>query len=244
MSRKRNKLIDDTINFFYGLAVLLSIWVFFKTYNVYLAIISFVLSVIILTAGILYYKSWRRKKIIGSGIEIIDKMGGEEFEELLLEYFKKLGYKGHLTPVTEDFGADIVLNKDERKIVVQAKRWSRSVGIEAVQQVIGAIKYYNADKGMVITSNVFTENAYELAESNGIELWDRKKLIELGDKSKELVLSIKNRGNVSSMAANEVSATSSQTCPWCGRSLVLKNGKYGRFWGCSGFPKCRFTRNI
>lgn len=31
-------------------------------------------------------------------------------------------------------------------------------------------------------------------------------------------------------------------CPFCGSPLVLRNGKYGPFWGCSNYPKCRYTR--
>lgn len=30
-------------------------------------------------------------------------------------------------------------------------------------------------------------------------------------------------------------------CPECGRPLVARNGRYGPFLGCSGFPACRFT---
>ena len=30
-------------------------------------------------------------------------------------------------------------------------------------------------------------------------------------------------------------------CPRCNGSLVLKNGKYGQFYGCSNYPKCNFT---
>lgn len=33
-------------------------------------------------------------------------------------------------------------------------------------------------------------------------------------------------------------------CPRCKHSLVLKNGKYGDFWGCSNYPKCKFTKPI
>ncbi len=33
-------------------------------------------------------------------------------------------------------------------------------------------------------------------------------------------------------------------CPRCGHSLVLRNGKYGNFFGCSNYPKCRFTNPI
>ena len=30
-------------------------------------------------------------------------------------------------------------------------------------------------------------------------------------------------------------------CPRCGGSLIHKEGKYGSFWGCSNYPKCRYT---
>lgn len=32
------------------------------------------------------------------------------------------------------------------------------------------------------------------------------------------------------------------TCPRCGRKLVEKNGKYGKFIGCSGYPNCKYSR--
>ncbi|MBO4572509.1 MAG: NERD domain-containing protein [Clostridia bacterium] len=32
-------------------------------------------------------------------------------------------------------------------------------------------------------------------------------------------------------------------CPRCGGDLVLRNGKYGTFWGCSNYPKCKFIKN-
>ena len=31
-------------------------------------------------------------------------------------------------------------------------------------------------------------------------------------------------------------------CPLCGKELVERKGKFGDFWGCSGYPKCRFTK--
>lgn len=33
-------------------------------------------------------------------------------------------------------------------------------------------------------------------------------------------------------------------CPSCGSLLKKRNGKYGMFWGCSGYPDCRYTENI
>ena len=33
-------------------------------------------------------------------------------------------------------------------------------------------------------------------------------------------------------------------CPKCGGVLTKRSGRYGKFWGCSGYPECRYTRNL
>lgn len=33
-------------------------------------------------------------------------------------------------------------------------------------------------------------------------------------------------------------------CPRCGEILQRRNGRFGEFWGCSGYPRCRYTENI
>lgn len=38
-------------------------------------------------------------------------------------------------------------------------------------------------------------------------------------------------------------AVASGHCPLCGGSLVLRNGKYGQFYGCSNYPKCTYKLN-
>ncbi|MBM4288250.1 MAG: type I DNA topoisomerase [Deltaproteobacteria bacterium] len=35
-----------------------------------------------------------------------------------------------------------------------------------------------------------------------------------------------------------------ETCPQCGQTLVAKQGRYGPFLACPGYPKCRFTRSL
>ena len=34
-----------------------------------------------------------------------------------------------------------------------------------------------------------------------------------------------------------------EVCPKCGGSLIERSGKYGKFFGCSNYPKCNFTKN-
>ena len=35
-----------------------------------------------------------------------------------------------------------------------------------------------------------------------------------------------------------------EKCPECGKDLVIKRGRFGEFIACSGYPECRYTRNI
>ncbi len=128
----------------------------------------------------------------------IDNLSGNEFEEYLLNLFKNLGYDGRLTPTSNDFGADLIVSKDDEKVVVQAKRYSNTVGISSVQEVIGARNYYQANKCLVVTSNYFTPNAIDLAEANNVELWDRDVLIKM------ITLSLDVTGNSKNHSQNLV----------------------------------------
>jgi len=33
-----------------------------------------------------------------------------------------------------------------------------------------------------------------------------------------------------------------EICPQCGKPLVIKTGRYGKFIACSGYPKCKYTK--
>ena len=35
-----------------------------------------------------------------------------------------------------------------------------------------------------------------------------------------------------------------KTCPKCGAQLLIRLGKYGKFYACSKFPKCRYTESL
>lgn len=43
---------------------------------------------------------------------------------------------------------------------------------------------------------------------------------------------------------DESEPTNQLICPKCGKSLLEKNGRYGKFLGCSSFPKCDYTKSV
>ncbi len=35
-----------------------------------------------------------------------------------------------------------------------------------------------------------------------------------------------------------------EVCPECGKPVVVKNGRFGKFLACSGYPDCKYTRSF
>ena len=68
-------------------------------------------------------------------IENIKRLNGYEFENNLAELYKKMGYFVIQTPLSNDQGADLIVEKMGIKSVIQAKRYSSKVGNKAVQEV-------------------------------------------------------------------------------------------------------------
>lgn len=120
-----------------------------------------------------------KNKLINDDVNIqsqIDSMTGIEFEEMLRKYYQEQGFYVNSTPKSNDYGADLVVEKFGEKFVIQAKRYSSNVGVKAIQEVVSAINYYKADKGIVVTNSYFTKNAIKLAKTNGIQLVERDEL--------------------------------------------------------------------
>lgn len=119
----------------------------------------------------------RERKLRKSGILEVDKMSGRKFEEFLQALLKSKGYYVQLTPASGDYGVDLILSSKDKKIIVQAKRYKKNVGVKAVQEIASAKNHYRADECWVITNSFFTEQAKKLASSNEVRLIDRKHLM-------------------------------------------------------------------
>ncbi len=46
------------------------------------------------------------------------------------------------------------------------------------------------------------------------------------------------------MESNENESEVPKKCPKCGSDLVEREGKYGKFLGCTNFPECRYTYDL
>lgn len=41
--------------------------------------------------------------------------------------------------------------------------------------------------------------------------------------------------------AQELKSEEKKICPECGEEMVVRDGEYGKFWGCTGYPDCDHT---
>jgi len=216
--------------------------VFFFVQNVYLSITAALVIFICINSLVYYFQLLKERKIRSSSIEKINHMSGIEFEEYLHAILKKLGYKVFLTETTGDFGADLILQKDGIKTVVQAKRYKGSVGIKAVQEIFGAKSYYDAQDAWVITNSYYTKAAKALALKSNVRLLNRNSLIELALDAGIQPTTLYQTNNIKNEASKtELIEKNSKQCPICSNEMVIRNGKHGRFYGCSNFPVCRGT---
>ena len=155
-----------------------------------------------------------------------------EFEEYIADFFSKLGYKTQTVGGSHDEGIDVIAEKDGIKHYIQCKKFiTQTVSVGAVRDFYGAITDHLAKgKGYFITTNKFTLEAEKFAEDKPIELIDGQRLIEY------IRLAEKEGGVLKSPPLEK--------CLHCGGNLIEKRGKFGKFYGCSNYPQCRFTKKL
>lgn len=178
------------------------------------------------------------KRMAKSGIHIIDKMDGYQFEVYLKALFRELGYRPEVTKCSCDYGVDIVL-KGKNRIVIQAKRYGikNRVGVRAVQEVYTGKAYYKADEAWIVTNSYYTKQAEELAKACNVKLIDRVGLQHFINKV--------NPEQKAEDVYQQVEPAE-RKCPICKNQLIIRYSKENanKFFGCSQFPSCTHTEAI
>lgn len=182
-----------------------------------------------------------------TGLDSIRQLSWHEFEHLLAEAFRRQGYHLRDTGRGADGGVDLVLEKDGRRSLVQAKQWKTwKVGVKVVRELLGVVTAEQADEAILVTSGQVTGEARKFAEGNGIRLI-------IGPQLAEMIASVqrgRQKEQRSAPAAEHSAARPSispPVCPACRSTMVRRVAKRGEragqaFWGCSTYPACRATR--
>jgi len=117
-------------------------------------------------------------------------MDWEDFEHLIRELFEKefqsSGGEVKVTRASRDGGVDAVAFDPDPirggKIVIQAKRYTNTVGVSAVRDLYGTVVNEGATKGILVSTADYGPDAYEFAKGKPLTLLNGSNLLHLLEK--------------------------------------------------------------
>ncbi|WP_024822023.1 restriction endonuclease [Aminobacterium mobile] len=117
-------------------------------------------------------------------------MNWQDFEHLIREVFEKEfsgnGGEVKVTQGSRDGGVDAIAFDPDPirggKIIIQAKRYTNTVGVSAVRDLYGTVMNEGATKGILISTSDYGPDAYEFAQGKPITLLNGSNLLHLLEK--------------------------------------------------------------
>lgn len=114
-------------------------------------------------------------------------MDWEDFEHLIREVFEKefssTGGEVRVTQASRDGGVDAVAFDPDPirggKVVIQAKRWTNTVGVAAVRDLYGTVMAEGATKGVLVTTSDYGTDSYNFANSKPLVLLNGANLLHM-----------------------------------------------------------------
>ena len=117
-------------------------------------------------------------------------MNWEDFEHLIREVFEKefnsRGGEVKITQASNDGGVDAIAFDPDPilggKVVIQAKRYTNTVGVSAVRDLYGTVQHEGASKGILVTTSDFGSDAHKFALDKPLTLISGSNLLYLLEK--------------------------------------------------------------
>jgi restriction system protein len=117
-------------------------------------------------------------------------MDWEDFEHLIRELFEKEfqsnGGEVKVTQASRDGGVDAIAFDPDPirggKIVIQAKRYTNTVGVSAVRDLYGTVHNEGATKGILVSTADYGPDAYAFAKGKPLTLLNGSELLYLLEK--------------------------------------------------------------
>jgi restriction endonuclease Mrr len=142
------------------------------------ALILALIATIILAAVYLGGRLWRRGKFQRKaaqslGIPDLLQVTPEEFEEMVIELFQSLGHQVKRVGARENVEAYLVVKtRNGKKWIAQTKRQRGRMDDMPVRKLEKLVRYEKADRGALVITGTFAEEARHWARNNSISLYD------------------------------------------------------------------------
>ncbi len=114
-------------------------------------------------------------------IEYWKSLSGRQFEIEMTNLFNKNGYKAELTQASNDKGIDIILYKDNEKIIVQCKQHAKPVGPHVVRDLYGTMIASKANRAILVCTSGYTSGVWEYVKGKKIHLMKMEEILDLAN---------------------------------------------------------------
>ena len=121
-------------------------------------------------------RQWSHRARANATMSAIDGMDGVKFEDYVAARLNRAGWQVTFTPAVGDYGVDLIAEKDGHYVAVQCKRYGKSVGVAAVQQVVAGARHHGCTRSIVVSNQEFTSAAKQLARTHDCQLIGRRVL--------------------------------------------------------------------
>ena len=210
----------------------------------------------------------KRRECLCSDINMICGFSPSEFEDLVANLYRRMGYEVKQTPYTNDGGKDAFIEKNGIKYLLECKRYSPKahIGRPLLQKLYAAMNEEHIQYGVFVTTADFSKEAIQYGIKYNILTINGNKLIELLREHMHL-FDMQYEYSIPCLTCGDMQAFSllhgeehktcinghrvdnifyknnnnSKICFCCGKKLELRTGYRGKFYGCSDYPQCRFT---
>lgn len=140
----------------------------------------------------------------------------------------------------------ITNNSAEYLAVIKALDWLKTSDLEFEEMVI------RSDSQLLVKQ---LNGEWSVKSDNLKDLWKEAKEFIFFFEDRSITIKIEHVSREKNQRADELSQLAiedhllakklkgeeKKVCPECGKEMVVRDGQYGKFWGCSGYPECEYT---
>ncbi len=141
---------------------------------------------------------------------------------------------------------NVTNNYAEYMAVIKGLRWMKDSDLEFEKIII------RSDSQLVVKQvngewNVNSSNLKDLyKEVNDLIMYfeDKNNPVKIEHVSRENNVEADELSQLAledHFLAKKLRGEDKKMCPECGEEMVVRDGEYGKFWGCTGYPECDHT---
>lgn len=180
-------------------------------------------------------KNYPEAKIYGNGLKrtwyyYLNRKKYDIYSPLLQNKKHILYLKDFLSDFGEIpcFSVILIICKDFEVSNINTEEKCTNVICSSLPAMKKAIKFFEESNENLLT-NQKRQEIYDYIIENQHKGKDARKL---------------HKQKVQNMQKEKEYFESNHICPYCKGTLVLREGKYGKFYGCTNYPGCKYTKKL